>query len=152
MAKITDRLINKYLKGETTPQEEISVRHYFMSDAVKEDHMYLSPYFKGKEEFIGKNISIESNFIIDLANRETRKRTLKLREIASYAAIVLILVSVGFSIGIKVSKQQKLIIQKKKVEQAEKDAEYALMLLSGKMYKGSQFFKLKSNNNGNQDK
>jgi hypothetical protein len=148
MAKITDRLINKYLKGETTPQEEISVRHYFISDAVKEEHMYLTPYFKCKEKFISKSVSIESDFIIDLANRETKKRVIKLKKITSYAAILLILISVG----IKARKQHELVIQKKKVEQAEKNAEYGLLLLSGKMYKGSQFFTLKSNNNEIQNK
>lgn len=95
-------LLERYFEGETSLQEERSLRDYFASDHVAADFLPYEPIFSFVEQNQNKPIS-ENNFDRPfVASR--RKRILIVRSLSAVAACALIVM------GIFLSKKDSVVV------------------------------------------
>ena len=142
-----DELIQKYLEGETSKEEEVLIRIYFSSEKVQPNHEFLRPYFEYMESLGQSTIEVNALDIVNRAETASKRvRTLSIRRAITLAAAVVTLLMISYMLSDNWTNDDERITNTNSKELRE-DAEFALLLLSSKLNEGSNFFTLKNNEN-----
>ena len=139
MSKISEILISKYIKGDTTLEEEKIVKNYFSSKHISKEHESMKVYFDYLSGIDKKEISINVDNIIE--QHKLKTTSYKIKTWLPYAASILLFIGI-YSI-IKYKKANDY-------EYSEADliiAENAILYLSKKTSEGQKFIKIKEKKN-----
>jgi len=148
MNKLSEDSIKRFLKGETSIEEERLIKEYLFSKNIDKKHYYLLLYFQHIQIIGNKEIDINIHNIIDKSKEANqKKKTYQFRRWMPYAAAFLILIGISSIMYWNNTIKHRRIVKQNIINKATLDAEYALLFLSKKMNIGSDFFKLKNKTN-----
>lgn len=156
-SKDIKKLIDAFYEGETSVEEEKIIFDYFLNESIEEDMKEEQAFFLSLSQSV-KPIrvpeSLESKLssLIDDLNDKEKKKKSKIHNIwigiASTAACVIIILSIGLQLN--QNKNEQMAIEAKDTfndpNEAYKEVEKALLLVSNNMNKGIDQLSVISNN------
>lgn len=133
------QILDRYWDGESTLEEEKSLKEYFLSENVHEDHLIF------KDLFVYYKDAAENSFAGELEVPAKLKKSSKIkvvtitRRLISVAAIFTLFIASVFIIRNEMtkSKQQSYTYEIEDPEEALEVTLRALALVSGKLDKGA---------------
>lgn len=151
-------LIQAFYDGKTTVEEEKIIFDYFQNEGISEDLEEEKKFFLSLQA-IKKPIDIPSSLeskiskLIDNLDQNENKKSQKIKNlwiwIASSAACIIIVLSVGFYLNENRTNYQMAVETKDTFDdpnQAYKEVEQALILVSNNMNKGIEQLSVISSN------
>lgn len=128
-------LKEKYWKGKTSPEEELELKRYFMTNDDTE-HPEMADYFRTLGAF--NHLKPSGNLQIDFSTpSSSTTRLFSLSMIRNIAAVLLLAIGLGVVWNIN----QKAVVEEEVYSQAEieesyQEARQALLLIAAKLDKG----------------
>ncbi|MEM9823904.1 MAG: hypothetical protein AAF985_22660 [Bacteroidota bacterium] len=143
-AKTIQSLLDKYWEGQTSLEEEQTLKTYFQQEALPEEWKAYAPFFQmlSTESKMGTSSAFDKQ-LEEALTKETKKQP---RPLHSYrwmlrAAAVLLLVSMSFLLLKTLPEQQQITQEEETYENPElayAKAKEVLLLLSTKMQRGTE--------------
>lgn len=140
------QILDKYWEGETSLEEEQTLRSYFNSDAVSDELKQFSPLFQylNEEETSTLSEAFDQQLMEKLKMQPHRAKAINVRQWLSRAAAIALIIFAGFAIQHTLNNendQQADIWEENETmtpEEAWIQTKAALELVSRKLNKGSK--------------
>ena len=138
--KIKKQLLEKYWRGETSPEEEIRLRAIVphLDEVASEEKIY----FEQLDQF--SELSLDETFDIDYLEQQSSTKT-KIRSLTFFqnirkiAAAALILLSLAVMTYRMMDQKAPVLAEEEDPQKAFELAKQSLMLISSKLNKGATY-------------